>query len=50
MVAKQANSDLPQAKGDAPKERRKPIFVTLSLWVECSLTRSHSILALRPQI
>ena len=37
-------------KGDAPKERREPISVTLSLRVECSLTGSHSILALRPQI
>ena len=24
-------------KGDIPKERREPISVTLSLWVECSL-------------
>ena len=35
---------------DAPKESRYPIFVTLSLRVECSLNGSHSILALRPQI
>ena len=34
----------------APKENRYPIFVTLSLRVECSLNGSHSILALRPQI
>ena len=37
-------------QGDAPEESRYPIFVTLSLWVECSLPCSHSILALRPQI
>ena len=37
-------------KGDAPKERREPISVTLSLWVECSLNGSHSILAPSPQI
>lgn len=28
------NSDL-RSKGDASKERRYPISVTLSLWVEC---------------
>ena len=33
----------------APQERRYPIFVTLSLWVECSLKSSHSILVLRSQ-
>ena len=37
-------------KTDAPEERRHPIFVTLSLRVECSPPRSHSILVLRPQI
>ena len=35
------NSDL-RSKGDASKESRYPIFMTLSLWVECSLARSHS--------
>ena len=44
------NPDLPNGKGDAPKESLYPIFVTLSLRVECSLNGSHSILALRPQI
>ena len=34
-----------RSKGGASKERRDPIFVTLSLWVKCSLTGSHSILA-----
>ena len=37
-------------RGDAPKERREPISVTLSLWVECSLNGSHPILAPRPQM
>ena len=37
-------------KGDAVKERRAPIFVTLSLWVECLGERSHSIPVLRVQI
>ena len=32
------------------EEKGYPIFVTLSLRVECSLIGSHSILALRPQI
>ena len=49
-VLLQNNSGLLQAGRDAPKKRRYPIFVTLSLWVECSLTGSHSILVLRPQI
>ena len=33
-----------------PEENQSPIFVILSLWVECSLYRSYSILALRPQL
>ena len=37
---------MPQAQRDVPKARREPIFVTLSLRVECSLKGSHSILAL----
>ena len=44
-----SNSGL-RSKRNAPKERREPIFVTLSLWVECSRNGSHSILAPRPQI
>ena len=40
------NSNLPLGKTDAPAGRSYPIFVTLSLRVECSLTGSHSILAL----
>ena len=37
-------------KADAPKKRRYPIFVTLSLRGECSLNGSYSLLTLRPQI
>ena len=37
-------------KGDAPQARRYPIFVTLSLWVECSRDGSHSILALLSKV
>ena len=36
---------MPQAGRDAPKKRRYPIFVTLSLWVECLPSGLHSILA-----
>ena len=44
------SSDTAAAKTEASEERRHPIFVTLSLRVECSPPRSHSILDLRPQI
>ena len=36
-----------KSKTDALKVRRYPIFVTLSLRVECSPKGSHSILALK---
>ena len=35
------NSDL-RSKGDASKERRYPISVTLSLWVEYERASEHS--------
>ena len=39
-----------KSKTDAIKVRRYPIFVTLSLRVECSPKGSHSILALKNSI
>ena len=49
-VLLQNNSGLLQAGRDALKKRKYPIFVTLSLWVECLRERSHSIPVLRVQI